>query len=302
MISTETKQNGLNGGNLKTIALFCMTIDHFAVAIVYSALNLWRQYPNFYQLMALTYDFMRLIGRIAFPIYVYLINEGFKYSKNRLKYALRLLMLALISEVPFDMILNHKVYSIDSQNVFFTLLIGLLVLILIEKAETIQKKALSDLAIILIGSLGFIAASGLRTDYGAIGVMTIVVIYLADREKNICILVLNFIALLLTMINAIFADTLNITILVEYAGVIVLSTIILTWVLKKVRLSNKKKMSLAALELTFSNPLEITSLISVLIIGKYNGARGKFNKWLFYFYYPAHLLVLALLMILWGIY
>lgn len=100
---------GLSGSALKVIALVSMTVDHIAYYLM--GHNTW------------TYDMMRTVGRMAFPIFAFLLVEGYGHTRSTRKYALSLLAFALISEIPW-WLLNHD----NTHNVFFTLLLGLIVI------------------------------------------------------------------------------------------------------------------------------------------------------------------------------
>ena len=123
---------GLNRGNLKMIALFCMTLDHFAVMIFDSWLMLLSKDSLEYTCVNTLEIAFRAIGRLAFPIFCYFIVEGLFYTRNIYKYCLRLLILAFISEIPFNMVLNHSFFTTRGQNVFWTLLIGLVVIYTVD--------------------------------------------------------------------------------------------------------------------------------------------------------------------------
>jgi hypothetical protein len=109
---------------------------------------------------------LRLIGRIAFPIFAYTLSEGFVYTKNIKKYMLRIAMLAVLSEVPFDLAFYGTAVYWRHQNIFFTLLIGLLTLWAIN---TTTKNWLKCIYITLFALLAEI----LYVDYGGLGILII---------------------------------------------------------------------------------------------------------------------------------
>ena len=112
------------------IAVITMLIDHTAASILERMLQImpaWgpitmANWDNWYRLDVI----LRGIGRMAFPIYCFLLVEGFIYTHSKAKYALRLFIFALISEIPFDMALFKSYWDMSHNNVFFTLWIGLL--------------------------------------------------------------------------------------------------------------------------------------------------------------------------------
>lgn len=143
----------MNSLLLKLIALTTMIIDH---------------YGAIFQPGNLTF---RLIGRLAFPIYCFLLVEGFFHTKDVRKYSLRLLLFALISEFPFDYAFFGGVYW-GHQNIFFTLFIGLIAMILLEKS-----KDGSYITKLLIGLGAAFIATILSTDYAYIGIIYILAFY-----------------------------------------------------------------------------------------------------------------------------
>ncbi len=108
----------LSGSDLKIIAVIAMFLDHLAATVLVRCLVtgvFWDQ-AAWYEV----YQVMRNIGRVAFPIYCFLLVEGFIHTSDRRKYALRLFLFALISEIPFDLAFNAQVLEFGYQNVFFT--------------------------------------------------------------------------------------------------------------------------------------------------------------------------------------
>ncbi len=179
---------------------------------------------------------MRYVGRLAFPIYAFLIVEGYIHTKNVKKYLLRLGIFAFISEVPFDLAANSKWFDPSYQNVFFTLFLGLLALVIIDRF--VFHTALQ---VVLVAVLA-VSAQLMHTDYRYIGVCLIVVLYIyRDRIP------LKFTG----CFNAI---------------------------------------------IPFSSNIEFMACASLLPISLYNGRQGRFKwKYFFYIFYPAHLLILAVI-------
>ncbi len=112
----------------------------------------------------------RMIGRLAFPIYCFLLVEGFLHTRNIKKYALRLFAFALLSEIPFDYAF-YRGLNWGHQNIFFTLFIGLVAMYFIERKD-VQESASP---LIAIGAAA--AATFLATDYSFIGIIYILVFY-----------------------------------------------------------------------------------------------------------------------------
>lgn len=181
------KKTGLTGAHLKWIAILTMLIDHIGAALL--ELGLLPKIANAvlagnsFQYLVADYHFwyrfddvLRAIGRLAFPLFCFLLVEGFLHTKNSKKYALRLGFFALISEIPFDLAFNEKLLEISYQNVFFTLLIGLLVLIGLKYFEETLPPHFSWLRF-LVALTGILFAVFLRTDYDAFGIMLIVLLY-----------------------------------------------------------------------------------------------------------------------------
>lgn len=192
------REKGITGSTLKIIAMVAMFIDHIGATIfarMLMATGLKElDTANTEVVMAWVsanadaygaYTFFRMIGRIAFPIFCFLLVEGFVHTSDRKKYAMRLAAFALISEVPFDLAFQSKVLEFTYQNVFFTLAIGCATLIayrMIEEKE-FQNRFTKILVQILVGMGGMFIAQLLRTDYGAVGVMAIVLFYIVRENR-----------------------------------------------------------------------------------------------------------------------
>lgn len=200
----------MNGKMLKTVALITMIIDHFAAGIVYAmAIAAKRgfisKYPDRltamlsdianqigYDNLRTIYYLMRHIGRIAFPIYIFLLVEGFIYTKNIKKYLYSMGVFALLSEAPFDLALFEGIIpNWEGQNVFVTMFLGLLCLTGIKyimehfRYDDVLRYFLMVGVTLLLSSAAFF----IRCDYKWGGVLTIAVVYLvrvADhKEENL---------------------------------------------------------------------------------------------------------------------
>lgn len=149
--------------SLKLIAVITMLIDHFGATVMSQAilkLPAVKADADLYHNMLILYRLIRYIGRVAFPIYCFLLVEGFIHTHSKLKYLLRLGIFVLISEIPFDYaIYNHWFYP-DKQNVFFTLFFGMLVMVLVDRFRNDWLQFLIMAAGVYLGWL-------FKTDYGA---------------------------------------------------------------------------------------------------------------------------------------
>lgn len=156
----------LSGSSLKTLAAICMFIDHLDYLVL-------RGFPQtvFFE------NFCRGIGRISFPVFCFLLTEGFVYTSNRTRYAIRLFVFALLSEFPYDLAFSETFSLLHSQNVFFTLLIGLLVL---WGMEWFSKNIFLQAFVLLIG-MGISILFG--CDYSWQGVLLIAVLFFFRQDS-----------------------------------------------------------------------------------------------------------------------
>lgn len=128
-------KSGISGSTLKLIAIFTMLIDHIAATVILQMINNGIGGQTLIDI----YWVMRSIGRMAFPVFCFLLVEGFKYTHSREKYAARMFIFALISEIPFDLAINNTVLEFKSNNVFFTLLLGLLAITVLDWLKSVDK-------------------------------------------------------------------------------------------------------------------------------------------------------------------
>lgn len=149
---------GINTFALKLIAIIAMVVDHVGMVL----------FPEV--------SIFRIIGRIAFPIFAYCIVEGFMHTSDVRKYIMRLSVMALLSEIPFDLAKTGKVIEFDHQNVFFTLALGVIMLTLMLKTTSLFRQLIIVVAILWLSEL-------LRTDYNSMGLLMIFVFYQFRERK-----------------------------------------------------------------------------------------------------------------------
>lgn len=162
---------GINSFQLKLIAVITMIIDHVGLFF----------FPE--------HILFRIIGRISFPIFAFLIVEGFYHTRDIWKYMIRLGIFAVLSEIPFDLLTTGKVFDLRHQNVFFTLLIGVVLMYVYEKQYSTFSKVSTVFLIMLAGDI-------FRTDYGSWGVLMIFCFFIFRERmaaKLISVAVINIV-------------------------------------------------------------------------------------------------------------
>ena len=239
---------GLTSNMLRVIAVMLMVTDH-----------IWATYMSFG-------NWMTYLGRLAFPIFAFQIAEGFVHTSDVKKYAKRLFLFALISEIPFDLFCVSTWLNPFHQNVMFTLLLGLFAIMVIDKLKksvkekTVKAKnvAISVLLLILISVAAFFGF----VDYGFWGVATVVVFYLL-RDFPFAWL----------------------TQLVAMAVI-------------HVFLFEGQMFSFELLGRSFEIPTQSFAVLSLIPIWLYGGRKGRSSKVLqygFYAFYPVHMMILYLI-------
>lgn len=198
------EKKGISGSTLKMIAIITMLIDHTGAAVLGRMLMAngmagldgtdiaaTMQWLSENGTLYYAYMILRMIGRVAFPIFCFLLVQGFAHTRDKRKYALRLGLFALISEIPFDLAVSSKVLEFNYQNVFFTLFIGLLTMIAYEAVEKKDEwnGILRGACCVGVVLLGMGLAQLLKTDYAAIGVFCIMMLYIFRQKKSTQIIV-----------------------------------------------------------------------------------------------------------------
>ena len=160
------------GAQLKYIAFLSMLIDHVNNAIVTPLLD------GVGFLLYLS-NIFSILGRIAFPIFVFFIVEGFFKTKDRRKYLLTLILFGVISEVPFDMFTSKTFFNLYWNNMMFTLALCLVTIWIIDIIKRkITNKALWYITSIIIVIIFGLVAMGLSLDYDYHAILAAYIFYI----------------------------------------------------------------------------------------------------------------------------
>ena len=227
--------------HLKIIALITMFIDHIGYVI----------FPNHF--------WLRYIGRIAFPIYAFLISEGLKKTSNIKKYLKNLLILAVTSEIFYDLCFNKNISLFYKTNTVYTLFIASLSIYLYNKNYNNITKYLS----LLLGlSISYI----LKTDYDILGVLLIFIFYFLHNKYQYLIYGIIW-------VNIKYLS--NISYILQYIF--------------------NKNIYLPNIYVINSLGLYLFTIVPFLIIMFYNNKKGNSLKYIFYILYPLHLFILCII-------
>lgn len=233
--------------HLKVIACASMLIDHVGMIFFADVLLL------------------RIIGRLAFPIFAYLIASGAVHTSDKARYLGRLLLLAVISEAPFQLATFGRVSGPPTRNVFFTLFLGLAGICAFAWLKAWRRRTGAMLGLLAMVACG-VAASKAGSDYGYVGVLLISLMYLCLGRRllsAVALVACNSIALATALVD------------IYRAGQ--------WWVLSYFDSHDWLSIGRQTFGSLAIGPLMLR-----------NGRPGPRLKWAFYFFYPVHLAVLWL--------
>ena len=195
------KKKGISGSTLKMIAIVTMLIDHIGAAVLARLLmvnglgeldqtnaDAIMQWLSANGALYWTYTIMRMIGRVAFPIFCFLLVEGFLHTHDVKKYAMRLGLFALLSEIPFDLMYGGTWFYPVHQNVIWTFILGLLGIHIMETVRKKKKTPVFVLTAILVTIAGGLLGTLTMVDYYGIGVLTVFIFYFFRGRKWWCLL------------------------------------------------------------------------------------------------------------------
>ena len=268
-------RKGLSAHNLKLICITSMFIDHIAAVLIMRWIAEGGNWDTAFMGTGITvyqlYRIFKSIGRLALPMYCFFLVEGFFHTRNRRKYASRLLVFALISEIPFDWAFNtypkitpsgiiNLMPELGHQNIFFTLFIGFMMMWgmdeIRKRIDTLNistnfiKLLFKGIAFLFILIAASVTATVLKTDYVSICIIAIAAIYVVYLPNG--------------------SDS------------------------KPVKLRQMIGFALGTLVLCMASSLGHFGFFALIPMYLYNGQRGRQNKYFFYAFYPVHLLLLAI--------
>lgn len=318
-------KRGISGSTVKIIAVLAMLIDHIAGVVLTRqviANGYWEAIRGtedqlagwleknsvlFYGMQA-----MRMVGRLGFPIFCFLLVEGFQRSRDVRKYACRLGLFALISELPFNLAVTGSLLHTGYQNVYFTLLLGLFTLCGYRFFERIGQEKGEGLALgirLLLVVSGVLAPAAFvavfmvaRSGQGTGTLVVTVVVLCAVTAAALTVYgskrgfqsVQTACADLTVLVAMMFLAEYLCT---DYGGMGVL-TIAVMYLFRKKRVL---AMVAGCVVLTFLTVSEAPAFLAAIPIALYNGKRGLKMKYFFYAFYPVHLLLLYLISVLMGL-
>ncbi len=228
------KKLGLTNNQLKIIAMLAMLFDHIGKVLL----------PQ--------YSILQIIGRLAFPIFAFMIAEGCYYTRNKIRYFLSVFLLGAGCQAVY--IIWEKSFYM---NILLTFSLSIILIFSLENYKKTKEKRIRILMLFTVSTVLLIAVmlpvilidQGFIIDYGVCGVLLPVAIFYApDKLRK----------------------------LIYTAGILILLT------------------------LDLGGGIQWWSLLSIPFLALYNQKRGKYNiKPLFYIFYPAHLVVIYLISVLW---
>lgn len=174
----KKKAIGLSGSTLKVIALLSMFCDHGAKFFLRYFDFTWTPFFTMGgHKVHLFFVLSNVIGRIAFPLFAFLLVEGYLHTRNVKRYALNLLLFAILSTLPYNVLRNGGALHFDSLNVLFTLQLGLLAITAIDRLKGWKTFGC------VMGCLAL--AYALKVDYNVLGVVMIVLLFaLRNRREH----------------------------------------------------------------------------------------------------------------------
>ena len=170
MDSSASKNFELTAAVLHIIAMTLMLMDHLWATLLPAR------------------EWLTCAGRVAFPIFAFMAVEGYFHTRSFKKYILRMLLFAVLSEIPFDLMYGGTWFYPVHQNVLWTFLLGLLGVWLMEQVRKKGKTWMYLLVCVLVVPAGLVLGTLCMVDYYGVGVLTVFVFYFLHGRKWWCFL------------------------------------------------------------------------------------------------------------------
>lgn len=234
----------ISSAALHIIAMLSMLIDHMFMTVIKD--DSW----------------ILVLGRLAFPIFAFMVVEGYLHTHNYRKYIVRMLIFAVISEIPYDLMKNKEVFDRFDQNVLWTFLLALLCIRSIDFVKSKGKKWVYIFTAVIVSIIGYMLGTEFDVDYGGMGVLMVLIFYFFHDRKWRCML-LQFVFLLI--INALFLGVFGNTVIAYVFG-------------QRIEV-----------------PLQGFAMLSLIPIWLYHGRQGYHSKpfqYICYAFYPVHMIIL----------
>lgn len=261
----ERKSFNISSSTLHIIAMTLMFCDHLCMTLLNN--QIW----------------LHLLGRSAFPIYAFMAVEGYYHTSDIKKYLLRLLIFAMIAEIPFDYMCAGIWFYPFQQNALWTYILGILGIIIIEKTKKITKPIyryiLFPISVITVTAILFIIGQVTMVDYFGGGIVMIIIFYLFREDKLLTFEISNKkLSQVFKIINRIMQ-------------------LILVWYIAEELiggLSYNIKFFGKTVEIV-AESLGVFALIPIWLYKGRKGINSKIFKYFCYVFYPLHILILLLL-------
>ena len=211
-------------------------------------------------------EWLTCIGRISFPIFSFLIVEGYFHTRNYRNYLLRIFIFALISEIPFNLMMGSRLFYPVHQNVLWSFLVSLLLIHYNQKARNSGKILRQILICCFSIALGFVLGLLTMVDFYHAGIFTVLTFYFLRGRKW-----WNYLGQLICL---------------SYINTEILGGLV---------------YELSVFGFDFTIHQQSFALLALIPIWLYQGKQGYYSKpvrWFYYAFYPAHLLILGLLKML----
>ena len=235
---------GISSFTLHIIAMLLMLCDHLWATVLFR------------------YDWLTWVGRIAYPIFAFLLVEGYFHTHSLKKYLGRLLFWAVLSEVPFNLMYGGSLIYPFHQNVLWTFLLGLLCITVIEKSRKLGKPLLKLTVFLLVALVGYVLGFLTMVDYFGYGIWMVLTFYLFRGRKWWCLLG-------------------------QLVGLFWINTILIKGLSVPVQILGREILIVQ----------QSMACLALIPIWLYRGEQGPHSKCIqisFYAFYPLHMLLLSL--------